>query len=92
MMDRADNYVNKFRVMADESGYDDQALIHIFRKGLPNSLARKILNQPQGRPADLEEWYKAAIQYDEQYKYYKTIQKLKRFRITDDKKKKVSIN
>ncbi|KAI3609242.1 hypothetical protein WG66_010637 [Moniliophthora roreri] len=54
MTDRADNYVNDFRVMADESGYDDQALIHIFRKGLPNSLSVKILNQPQGRPADLE--------------------------------------
>ncbi|ESK81872.1 hypothetical protein Moror_5443 [Moniliophthora roreri MCA 2997] len=30
MTDRADNYVNDFRVMADESGYDDQALIYIF--------------------------------------------------------------
>ncbi|KAI3598412.1 hypothetical protein WG66_000675 [Moniliophthora roreri] len=70
MTDRADNYVNDFRVMADESGYDDQALIHIFRKGLPNSLSAKILNQPQGRPTDLEGWYKAAIRYDEQYKYY----------------------
>ncbi|ESK82722.1 hypothetical protein Moror_5689 [Moniliophthora roreri MCA 2997] len=92
MTDRADNYINDFRVMADESGYDDQALIHIFCKGLPNSLSAKILNQPQGRPADLEGWYKAAIRYDEQYKYYEAVQKPKRFRITDDKKKKVSIN
>ncbi|ESK93867.1 hypothetical protein Moror_13021 [Moniliophthora roreri MCA 2997] len=61
MTDRADNYVNNFRVMADESGYNDQALIHIFRKGLPNSLSAKILNQPQGRPTDLEGWYEAAI-------------------------------
>uniref|UniRef100_A0A0W0GE76 Retrotransposon gag domain-containing protein n=1 Tax=Moniliophthora roreri TaxID=221103 RepID=A0A0W0GE76_MONRR len=61
MMDRADNYVNDFQVMANESGYDDQALIHIFRKGLPNSLLAKILNQPQGRPVDLEGWYEAAI-------------------------------
>ncbi|ESK86423.1 pro-pol protein [Moniliophthora roreri MCA 2997] len=92
MTDRADNYVNDFRVMADESGYDDQALIHIFRRGLPNSLSAKILNQPQGRPADLEGWYKAAIRYDEQYKYYEAVQKPKRFRIGDDKKKKVTIN
>ncbi|ESK81446.1 hypothetical protein Moror_15818 [Moniliophthora roreri MCA 2997] len=92
MTDRADNYVNDFRVMADESGYDDQALIHIFRKGLPNSLSAKILNQPQGRSMDLEGWYEAAIRYDEQYKYYKAVQKPKRFRIVDDKKKKVSIN
>ncbi|KAI3619187.1 hypothetical protein WG66_012829 [Moniliophthora roreri] len=61
MMDRANNYVNDFRVMADESGYDDQALIHIFRKGLPNSLSAKILNQLQGQPTDLEGWYEAAI-------------------------------
>ncbi|KAI3595022.1 hypothetical protein WG66_002410 [Moniliophthora roreri] len=54
MTDRADNYVNDFQVMADESRYGDQALIHIFRKRLPNSLSAKILNQPQGRPADLE--------------------------------------
>uniref|UniRef100_A0A0W0FLD0 Retrotransposon gag domain-containing protein n=1 Tax=Moniliophthora roreri TaxID=221103 RepID=A0A0W0FLD0_MONRR len=92
MTDRADNYVNEFRVMADESGYDDQALIHIFHKGLPNSLSAKILNQPQGRPTDLEGWYEAAIRYDEQYKYYEAVQKLKRFRITDNKKKKISIN
>uniref|UniRef100_A0A0W0FQD6 CCHC-type domain-containing protein n=1 Tax=Moniliophthora roreri TaxID=221103 RepID=A0A0W0FQD6_MONRR len=78
--------------MADKSGYDNQALIHIFRKGLLNSLAAKILNQPQGRPADLEGWYEAAIRYDEQYKYYKAVQKPKQFRITDDKTKKVSIN
>ncbi|KAI3602251.1 hypothetical protein WG66_002441 [Moniliophthora roreri] len=88
MTNRADNYVNNFRVMADESGYNDQALIHIFRKGLPNLLAAKILNQPQRRPADLEGWYKAAIQYDEQYKYHKAVQKPKRFRVVDDKKKK----
>uniref|UniRef100_A0A0W0FUP1 Retrotransposon gag domain-containing protein n=2 Tax=Moniliophthora roreri TaxID=221103 RepID=A0A0W0FUP1_MONRR len=73
MTDRADNYVNDFQVMADESGYDDQALIHIFRKGLLNSLAAKILNQSQGRPADLEGWYEAAIRYDEQYKYYEAV-------------------
>ncbi|ESK83655.1 hypothetical protein Moror_2174 [Moniliophthora roreri MCA 2997] len=71
MMDRADNYVNKFRVMADESGYNDQ---------------------PQGRPADLEGWYEAAIRYDEQFKYYEVVQKPKRFRVVDDKKKKVLIN
>ncbi|KAI3614292.1 hypothetical protein WG66_000057 [Moniliophthora roreri] len=81
MTDRADNYVNDFQVMADESRYGDQALIHIFRKRLPNSLSAKILNQPQGRPADLEGWYEAAIRYDEQYKYYEAVQKPKRFQI-----------
>ncbi|KAI3613545.1 hypothetical protein WG66_006110 [Moniliophthora roreri] len=75
MGERADNYVNEFRVLADESGYDDEALAHIFRKGLPFVLADKILNQPQGRPKDLNGWYEAAIRFDEQYKYAKAVQK-----------------
>uniref|UniRef100_A0A0W0GFP2 CCHC-type domain-containing protein n=1 Tax=Moniliophthora roreri TaxID=221103 RepID=A0A0W0GFP2_MONRR len=88
MTNQADNYVNEFRVMADESEYDDQALIHIFRKGLPFSLADKILNQPQGWPTDLEGWYKAAIRFDEQLKYAKAVQKPRRFQMARDKKKK----
>uniref|UniRef100_A0A0W0FFM1 Uncharacterized protein n=1 Tax=Moniliophthora roreri TaxID=221103 RepID=A0A0W0FFM1_MONRR len=88
MTDRADNYVNKFRVMADESEYDNQALIHIFWKRLPFNLAKKILNQPQGRPADLEGWYEVAIQYNEQYKYAKAVQKPRRFQMARDKKKR----
>ncbi|ESK81918.1 hypothetical protein Moror_682 [Moniliophthora roreri MCA 2997] len=88
MGERADSYVNNFRVMANESGYDDQALIHIFCKGLPFVLADKILNQPQGRPTDLAEWYEAAIRFDEQYKYTKAVQKPRRFQMAADKKKK----
>uniref|UniRef100_A0A0W0G5Z5 Uncharacterized protein n=1 Tax=Moniliophthora roreri TaxID=221103 RepID=A0A0W0G5Z5_MONRR len=30
MGERADNYVNEFRVLADELGYDEEALAHIF--------------------------------------------------------------
>ncbi|ESK87187.1 hypothetical protein Moror_5858 [Moniliophthora roreri MCA 2997] len=88
MGERADNYVNEFRVLADESGYDDEALAHIFRKGLPFVLADKILNQPQGRPKDLNRWYEAAIRFDEQYKYAKAVQKPRRFQMANEKKKK----
>ncbi|KAI3600024.1 hypothetical protein WG66_011142 [Moniliophthora roreri] len=88
MGERADNYVNEFRVLADESGYDDEALTHIFRKGLPFVLADKILNQPQGRPKDLNGWYEAAIRFDEQYKYAKAVQKPRRFQMANEKKKK----
>ncbi|ESK92181.1 hypothetical protein Moror_4832 [Moniliophthora roreri MCA 2997] len=56
--------------------------------GLPFTLADKILNQPQGRPADLEGWYKAAIRFDEQFKYAKAIQKPRRFQMARDKKKR----
>uniref|UniRef100_A0A0W0FB59 CCHC-type domain-containing protein n=1 Tax=Moniliophthora roreri TaxID=221103 RepID=A0A0W0FB59_MONRR len=54
--------------------------------------ADNYVNDFRGRPIDLEGWYEAAIRYDEQYKYYKAVQKPKRFQITEDKKKKVSIN
>ncbi|ESK83671.1 hypothetical protein Moror_2156 [Moniliophthora roreri MCA 2997] len=88
MGERADNYVNEFRVLADESGYDDEALAHIFQKGLPFVLVDKILNQPQGRPKDLNGWYEAAIRFDEQYKYAKAVQKPRRFQMAANKKKK----
>ncbi|KAI3595041.1 hypothetical protein WG66_002411 [Moniliophthora roreri] len=42
MGERADNYINEFRVLADESGYDEEALAHIFRKGLPHKDDPKI--------------------------------------------------
>ncbi|KAI3612692.1 hypothetical protein WG66_014592 [Moniliophthora roreri] len=97
MTDRANTYVNEFRVIANESGYDDQALIHIFRRGLPITLADKILNQLQGWPTDLKGWYEAAIQYNEQFKYAKTVQQPRRFQMAGDKKKRfekkeVSVN
>ncbi|KAI3610775.1 hypothetical protein WG66_006853 [Moniliophthora roreri] len=88
MGERADNYVNEFRVLADESGYDDEALAHIFQKGLPFVLADKILIQPQGRLKDLNGWYEVAIRFDEQYKYAKAVQKPRRFQMAADKKKK----
>ncbi|ESK82933.1 hypothetical protein Moror_1336 [Moniliophthora roreri MCA 2997] len=88
MGERADNYVNKFWVLANESGYDDEALAHIFQKGLPFVLADKILNQPQGRPKDLNEWYEATIRFNEQYKYTKAVQKPRRFQMATNKKKR----
>ncbi|ESK89215.1 pro-pol protein [Moniliophthora roreri MCA 2997] len=57
-------------------------------RGLPFILADKILNQPQGRPKDLNGWYEAAIRFDEQYKYAKAVQKPRRFQMAVDKKKK----
>uniref|UniRef100_A0A0W0G0K2 CCHC-type domain-containing protein n=1 Tax=Moniliophthora roreri TaxID=221103 RepID=A0A0W0G0K2_MONRR len=51
-------------------------------------LKNKILNQPQGRPKDLNGWYEAAIRFDEQYKYAKAVQKPRRFQMANEKKKK----
>ncbi|ESK84298.1 hypothetical protein Moror_3749 [Moniliophthora roreri MCA 2997] len=69
-----------------------QMMIEISTVVLEEMEKKKKDKGSKGRPANLEGWYEAAIRYDEQYKYYKAVQKPKRFQITDDKKKKVSIN
>ncbi|ESK82485.1 hypothetical protein Moror_8529 [Moniliophthora roreri MCA 2997] len=85
MGERADNYVNEFRVLADEAGYDDEALSHIFQKGLPFVLADKILNQPQGRPKDLNGWFQMAV--DKKKKFEKketTVNRMETGRLSEE--------
>uniref|UniRef100_A0A0W0FZ42 Retrotransposon gag domain-containing protein n=1 Tax=Moniliophthora roreri TaxID=221103 RepID=A0A0W0FZ42_MONRR len=43
MKDRADNYVHDFQLLTMETGYDDTALMKIFREGLPASLQDKLM-------------------------------------------------
>ncbi|ESK84931.1 hypothetical protein Moror_9242 [Moniliophthora roreri MCA 2997] len=43
MTDRADDYISKFRLIAMETKYDEQALMKFFREGLPISLQDKII-------------------------------------------------
>ncbi|ESK87126.1 hypothetical protein Moror_11885 [Moniliophthora roreri MCA 2997] len=52
-----------------ETGYDDEALIKFFKKGLSESLVNKIMLQTDGVPETLNDWFKLAIQYDNQYKF-----------------------
>ncbi|ESK83580.1 hypothetical protein Moror_12070 [Moniliophthora roreri MCA 2997] len=88
MGERADNFVNEFRVLADESEYDDQALIHIFRKGLPFVLADKILNQPQGRPADLNGWFQMAADKKRRFeKKETTVNRLETGKLSEEDRK-----
>uniref|UniRef100_A0A0W0FPW8 CCHC-type domain-containing protein n=1 Tax=Moniliophthora roreri TaxID=221103 RepID=A0A0W0FPW8_MONRR len=48
MTDRADEYINRFCLIAMDTKYDDEALMR--------------------EPKTLDEWYKLAIKYDNQYK------------------------
>ncbi|KAI3608833.1 hypothetical protein WG66_003892 [Moniliophthora roreri] len=50
MMDRADEYVNRFRLIAMDTKYDDEALMRFFREGLPESLQNKIMLWSQDCP------------------------------------------
>uniref|UniRef100_A0A0W0FK55 Retrotransposon gag domain-containing protein n=1 Tax=Moniliophthora roreri TaxID=221103 RepID=A0A0W0FK55_MONRR len=68
MTDRADEYVNRFRLIAMDTKYDNEALKRFFREGLPESLQNKIMLRTDGEPETLDEWYKLAIKYDNQYK------------------------
>uniref|UniRef100_A0A0W0FY91 Retrotransposon gag domain-containing protein n=1 Tax=Moniliophthora roreri TaxID=221103 RepID=A0A0W0FY91_MONRR len=68
MTDRANEYVNRFRLIVMDTKYDDEALMRFFREGLSESLQNKIMLQMDREPKTLEEWYKLAIKYDNQYK------------------------
>ncbi|ESK90290.1 hypothetical protein Moror_7647 [Moniliophthora roreri MCA 2997] len=68
MTDRADDYINKFHLIAMETKYDKQALMKFFREGLPISLQDKIMLRTDGAPETLDKWYQTAIRYDNQYK------------------------
>ncbi|KAI3616373.1 hypothetical protein WG66_012580 [Moniliophthora roreri] len=69
MKERADDYVNQFRLLAMETGYDNEALIKFFKEGLPESLVNKIMLRTDGASETLHEWFKLAIQYNNQYKF-----------------------
>ncbi|ESK81246.1 hypothetical protein Moror_14414 [Moniliophthora roreri MCA 2997] len=68
MIDRADEYVNRFCLIAMDTKYNNEALMKFFREELPESLQNKIMLQMDGEPETLDEWYKLAIKYDNQYK------------------------
>uniref|UniRef100_A0A0W0FI11 Retrotransposon gag domain-containing protein n=1 Tax=Moniliophthora roreri TaxID=221103 RepID=A0A0W0FI11_MONRR len=55
MTDRADEYVNRFRLIAMDTKYDDEALMRFFREGLPESLQNKIMLRTDGEPKTLDE-------------------------------------
>ncbi|ESK82170.1 hypothetical protein Moror_14471 [Moniliophthora roreri MCA 2997] len=61
MKERADDYVNQFRLLAMETGYDNEALIKFFKEGLPKSLVNKIMLRTDGIPETLNEWFELAI-------------------------------
>uniref|UniRef100_A0A0W0GFQ9 Retrotransposon gag domain-containing protein n=2 Tax=Moniliophthora roreri TaxID=221103 RepID=A0A0W0GFQ9_MONRR len=68
MKERADNYVNQFRLLASQTGYDDIALITFFKEGLVPSLQDKIMLRPEGPPKTIDKWYEIAIRYNNQYR------------------------
>ncbi|KAI3600010.1 hypothetical protein WG66_011145 [Moniliophthora roreri] len=68
MKERADEYTYQFTYLAKQTGYNDVAQIVAFKRGLPRSLALKIMTRPEGAPTTIKDWMNAAILFDESYK------------------------
>ncbi|ESK82765.1 hypothetical protein Moror_5639 [Moniliophthora roreri MCA 2997] len=68
MKERADEYMYQFTYLAKQTEYNDAAQIVAFKRGLPRSLALKIMMRPEGAPTTIKDWMNAAILFDESYK------------------------
>ncbi|ESK81203.1 hypothetical protein Moror_2266, partial [Moniliophthora roreri MCA 2997] len=68
MKERANEYTYQFTYLTKQMGYNDTAQIVAFKRGLPRSLALKIMTRPEGAPTTIKDWMNAAILFDESYK------------------------
>uniref|UniRef100_A0A0W0FB47 CCHC-type domain-containing protein n=1 Tax=Moniliophthora roreri TaxID=221103 RepID=A0A0W0FB47_MONRR len=68
MKERADEYTYQFTYLVKQTGYNDAAQIVAFKRGLPRSLALKIMTWPEGAPTTIKDWMDATILFDESYK------------------------
>ncbi|ESK83504.1 hypothetical protein Moror_4867 [Moniliophthora roreri MCA 2997] len=68
MKERADEYTYQFTYLAKQTRYNDAAQIVVFKRGLPRSLALKIMTRPEGAPTTIKDWMNTAILFDESYK------------------------
>lgn len=59
----ADEYVASFRELMDDTGYNDDALVEMFEKGLSRLLVDRIYTLPD-LPETLDEWISQALKFD----------------------------
>jgi len=59
----ADEYVASFRELMDETGYNNDALVEMFERGLSKSLVDRIYSLPEF-PNTLEDWMSQAMKFD----------------------------
>jgi hypothetical protein len=70
----ADEYIQQFETLADESELDDVALMHIFERGLHRSVIEKIYNL-ETMPKTLKGWKEFASRFDNQYRRFRSLMK-----------------
>ncbi|ESK80856.1 hypothetical protein Moror_15424 [Moniliophthora roreri MCA 2997] len=68
MKERADEYTYQFTYLTKQTGYNNAAQIVAFKRGLPRSLALKIMTRPEGTPTTIKDWMNTAILFNESYK------------------------
>lgn len=62
----ADAYIAEFKQIASRTGYDDNAHIWFFQRGLKNSIVEKIYPLPI-MPTTITQWYEYATRFDTQW-------------------------
>ena len=70
----ADEYIQQFETLADESELDEVALIHIFKHGLHCSVTKKIYGL-EAMPKTLKGWKEYASCFDNQYRRFRALVK-----------------
>ena len=63
-----DDYLDQFRDLIEESGYTDPKTVVVkFRRGLDRRISSALASMASGRPSDNkpEEWYRLAVQLDQ---------------------------
>jgi hypothetical protein len=59
----ADEYVSSFKELMDETGYNEDALVEMFERGLTKSLVDRIYTLPEF-PETLDDWMSQAMKFD----------------------------
>ncbi|KAG9218574.1 hypothetical protein CCMSSC00406_0001312 [Pleurotus cornucopiae] len=65
--DMAEDYVMKFNAYKDDTGYNDVALVELFKRGLNTGLLTRIYGR-RPLPGRCEEWQEEAIALDRQWR------------------------
>jgi hypothetical protein len=70
----ADEFIQQFETLSDESELDEVALIHLFERGLHRSVTEKIYGV-EVMPKTLKGWKEYASRFDNQYRRFRALTK-----------------
>ena len=58
-----EEFVQEFKRVARESGYEERPLVEEFKRGM-NGVIRRKLMEAENQPGSIEQWYKRAMALD----------------------------